>query len=201
MPGGPNRPPEVEAPPPPPPVAGTVQERLLRRLAPCRIALSLDLWRGAPSPELTKPFESAEAAFASGDFPHAESALDQLAVRFAEPRWPTLPEPFRRLRQEIVAPVPPHWDPEHQLPAPEKEGRKIHRWAELQLALAGASEAWAKAHQVPVDDLGPALEEARRRFAAEGGSQGFWSSIDVVWTGLRERVPAPGTKKTAAAPA
>ncbi len=201
MPGGPNRPPDLDAPPPPPPVSGSPEERILRRLAPCRIALSLDLWRGAPSPELVKPLENAETAYAAGDLPHAESSLDQLAVRFAEPRWPTLPEPFRRLRQDIPAPMPPHWDPEHQLSGAEKEGRKIHRWAELQLALAGASVDWAKAHGTPADDLGPALEEARRRFAAEGGSAAYWTEVDRIWRGLRERVPMPGPKRTAPSPA
>jgi hypothetical protein len=198
MPGAPNRPPEADPLPPPPPVAGTPQQRALRRLAPMRVALHLDLWKGAPSPELLKPLQAAEASFAAGDLPHAEGALDQLAVRFAEPRWPTLPVPFKGLRQEIPPPVPPHWDPEHALSAPEKEARKNHRLAELQLQLADASLAWAAGHGHPVDDLRPGLEEARGRLATEGGSERFWAAIDPIWTALRERVPMPG--KPAAAP-
>lgn len=197
MPGAPNRPPETDAPPPPPPSAGTPEERVLRRLGPCRIALHLDLWKGAPSKELVQPLQSAEAAFAAGDLPHAESALDQLAVRFAEPRWPTLPSPFKGLRQEIPAPTPPHWDPEHGLAPAEREGRKLHRYAELQLKLAEASVDWAGAHGIAVDDLGTPLAEARRRFPHEGGSWAYWAEIDRIWTALRERVPMPGATPAA----
>ncbi len=200
MPGAPNRPPETGAPPPPPPVSGTPEERILRRLAPSRIALHLDLWRGAPAGELVKPLESAEAAYASGDLPHAESALDQLAVRFAEPRWPTLPPPFRGLRQEILPPVPPNWDPEHALSPAEREGKKIHRWAELQLKLAEASVTWAQGHGIPSEDLGAGLEEARRRFAVEGGSAAYWLAVDGIWRSIRERVPMPTSTKGPKAP-
>jgi len=192
MPGAPNRPPEADAPPPPPPSAGSPAERVLRRLGPSRIALHLDLWKGAPSKELVQPLASAEAAFAAGDLPHAEGALDQLAVRFAEPRWPTLPEPFKGLRQEIPAPMPPHWDPEHRLTPPEREGRKLHRFAELQLRLAEACVGWATAHGVATEDLTGPLASAKARFPTEGGSSGFWADIDRIWTALRERVPMPG---------
>lgn len=192
MPGAPNRPPEADPLPPPPPASGTPQQRLLRRLAPSRVALHLDLWKGAPSPELVRPLEAAEASYASGDLPHCESSLDQLAVRFAEPRWPTLPAPFRGLRQEILPPVPPSWDPENALSASEREARKLHRNAELQLGLADASVGWAAGHGVASDDLRPLVEAARAAFAAEGGSERFWASIDPVWSALRERVPMPG---------
>jgi hypothetical protein len=191
MPGAPNRPPEADAPPPPPPAAGTPAERVLRRLGPARIALHLDLWRGAPSKELVQPLEAAEASYASGDIPHAEGSLDQLAVRFAEPRWPTMPAPFKELRQDIPAPMPPHWDPEHALPAAEREGKKMHRFAELQLRLAEASVGWASAHAIAVTDLSEPLESARRRFPLEGASGPFWNDIDRIWTALRERVPMP----------
>src|SRR5690242_20638449 len=142
MPGAPNRPPEVTGPAPPPPVddPGT---RVLRRLAPCRVALRLDVWRNAPSPELLKPFSAAESAYASGDLPGAENALDQLAVRFADPRWPTMPEPFRRLRVAIPAPQPPAWDPEFTLAADEKDRRKAHRGVEGQVALAEGVVQWS----------------------------------------------------------
>jgi len=191
MPGAPNRPPEADAPPPPPPSSGTPAERVLRRLGPSRVALHLDLWKGAPSKELVQPLESAEASYAAGDIPHAEGSLDQLAVRFAEPRWPTMPEPFKGLRQEIPPPTPPHWDPEHQLTPPEREARKMHRFAELQVKLADASLAWATTHGIPVTDLAPHLESARRRFSAEGASASFWADIDRIWSALRERVPMP----------
>ena len=191
MPGAPNRPPEAEAPPPPPPAAGTTADRILRRLAPARVALHLDLWKGAPSKELVQPLATAESSFASGDLPHAEGALDQLAVRFAEPRWPTMPEPFKGLRQEIPAPMPPSWDPENALSAPEREGRKLHRFAELQLRLADACLRWAGTHGIRVDDLEPSLKAAQARFPTEGGSAAFWSELDRIWVALRERVPMP----------
>ncbi|MCL5983285.1 MAG: hypothetical protein M1606_01300, partial [Candidatus Thermoplasmatota archaeon] len=102
MPGAPNRPPEMAAPSPPPTVDAP-ERRVLRRLAPSRIALSLDVWRGAPSRELTEPLEKAEAAYGAREWREAESQLDRLAIRFHEPRWPTLPPPFRELR----VPIPP----------------------------------------------------------------------------------------------
>jgi hypothetical protein len=192
MPGAPNRPPEADPLPPPPPVSGTPQQRILRRLAPMRVALHQDVWRGAPSPELIKPLDAAEASYAAGDLPHAESSLDQLAVRFAEPRWPNLPPPFRGLRQEIAPPVPPSWDPENALSPGEREARKLHRYAELQLKLAEASVAWANSHGVAAVDLAPHVEAARNWFASEGGSERFWSAIDPIWIALRDRVPIPG---------
>ena len=201
MPGAPTRPPEADTPPPPPPAAGSPADRVLRRLGPSRIALHLDLWKGAPSKELVLPLESAESAFASGDLPHAEGALDQLAVRFAEPRWPTLPEPFRGLRQEIPAPTPPHWDPEHSLTPAEREGRKLHRFAELQLKLADASLAWAGNHGFAVDDLAAPLATAKARFPQEGGSAAYWAEIDRIWEGLRSRVPMPKPPGPPKAPA
>jgi hypothetical protein len=191
MPGAPNRPPEADAPPPPPPTAGTPAERVLRRLAPNRIALHLDVWKGAPSKELVTPLEAAEASYAAGDIPHAEGSLDQLAVRFAEPRWPTLPAPFKGLRQEIPPPTPPNWDPEFSLSPVEREARKMHRFAELQLRLAEASVGWASAHGISATDLAEPLQSAQRRMAVEGASGAFWVEIDRIWVALRERVPMP----------
>ncbi len=199
MPGAPNRPPE-SAPAPAPPPVDELERKVLRRLGPSRIALKLDLWKGAPSKDLLEPYGRAEALFASGDHRGADSALDQLSVRFAEPRWPTMPEPFRRLRVSIPAPMPPHYDPENALPAAEREAKKLRRDAELQLALAKASVEWARAHGMPVDDLEPRVRAAAEALAGAGPSDGFWGEIDPCWTGLRERVPAPTTVPPAARP-
>ncbi len=208
MPGAPNRPPETTpAPPPVAPVAEPPDRRPLRRLAPSRVALLLDLWKGAPSPELVVPFDKAEAAFAAGDFPTATNSLDLLAVKFAEPRWPTLPEPFRNLRVPIPAPMPPHWDPEHDLAPPEKEARRARREAEQQLALAGGTLTWAAGHGVDLADVAPGVEEAKAILAAEGPVAGFYERVDRVWDAVRARVPRPKaasarpTPPAAAAPA
>lgn len=201
MPGAPNRPPEsTPAPAAAPPVPETPQQRALRRLAPARVALLLDAWKGAPGADLLTPFDRAEAAFAAGDFANASTALDLLSIRFAEPRWPTLPEPFRGLRVPIPAPVPPHWDPEHGLPAPEKDARRARRVAEEQLALASASAAWMAAHQIDAADLAPRLEEAKAVLATEGVVPAFYERIDTVWDGVRTRVPRPKGPAGKAAP-
>lgn len=200
MPGAPNRPPEKSPDAPPaPPLAETPADRVLRRLAPSRVALLLDLWKGAPSPELLVPFEKAEAAYAAGDLENAASALDLLCVRFTEPRWPTLPEPFRQLRVPIPAPTPPHWDPEHGLPSGEREARRTHRTAEEQLALAEGSVAWAGAHGVDTSDLSVRLAEARTVLSGEGVSAAFYDRIDGIWKAIRERTPFPrsGTPRPA----
>jgi hypothetical protein len=203
MPGAPNRPPENKPEAPPPPVVPEgPHEKALRRLAPARVALLLDSWKGAPSTDLTGPLEKAENAYRSGDYAGAVSALDLLSVRFAEPRWPTLPEPFRLLRVSIPAPMPPHWDPEHALSPAEKEARRARRVADEQLALATASVAWAARHEVPTDDLARPIEEAKTLLATEGVSTGFYERIDAVWTAVRERVPMPKSGAArAAAPA
>jgi hypothetical protein len=202
MPGAPNRPPEnAPAAPPVPPVPETPAQRVLRRLAPSRVALLLDQWKGAPNGDLLGPFEKAESAFAAGDFPNAVSALDGLSIRFAEPRWPTLPEPFRRLRVAIPAPMPPSWDPDHSLPVAEKDARKARKFADDQLALADASVAWMAAHQLDTADLAPRVEEARTILAAEGVVAGFYERVDAVWDAVRARVPLPKAAVARPAPA
>ena len=200
MPGAPNRPPETTPEPPKaPPVVEPPEKKVLRRLVPTRVTLLLDLWKGAPSPDLTGPYEKAEAAFAGGDFPAALSALDVLSVRFAEPRWPTVPEPFRRLRVPIKAPVPPHWDPDHALPPPEKDAKAARRAADDQLALARGSVTWAAAHGVETTDLAPRVDAAAAGLAGSGDLAPFYEEIDAIWTGLHGRLPTPkGT--TARAP-
>jgi hypothetical protein len=192
MPGPPNRPPEKT---PEPAVPATIpespQEKALRRLAPCRVALLLDPWKGAPGPDLIGPFEKAEKAYASGDYAGCTTSLDLLSTRFAEPRWPTLPEPFRRLRVPIPAPMPPHWDPEHGLPATEREARRARRAADDQLALAEGCLAWAAGHGVATADLAPRIEEAKTLLSTEGVSLAFYERMDTVWNAVRERVPLP----------
>jgi hypothetical protein len=201
MPGPPNRPPE-RAPEAPlaPAVPETPQQRSLRRLAPSRVALLLDPWKGAPSADLMVPFDKAEAAYRAGDFAGALSALDQLSVRFAEPRWPTLPDPFRLLRVSIPAPMPPHWDPQHGLSPAEKEAIRARRVADEQLALASATVAWAAAHQVVTDDLARPIGEAKTLLETEGVSAGFYERIDAVWNAVRERVPMPKGSSARAPP-
>jgi len=196
MPGAPNRPPVTAAPVAPP--ADVAARRALRRLAPSRVALLQDLWKGAPSPELLLPFDRAETAFTAGDFAGATSALDQLSVRFAEPRWPTLPVPFRDLRVAIPAPQPPQWDPDHALAPAEKEAKKAGRDARTQLALARASIEWMTRRGLATDDLAPTLEAATTALG-DGAAvdPGFWDLIDTIWSTVRDRVPPPkagGTK-------
>jgi hypothetical protein len=196
MPGAPNRPPEAtpEAPPPPP-VPVSPRFRALARLAPSRVALLLDQWKGAPSPELLAPFDKAETAFDAGNFADATSALELLSVRFAEPRWTTLPEPFRLLRVPIPAPMPPSWNPDNALGAPEREARKVRREADEQLLLATASLGWAGAHGSDVADLQRALAEARSGLAADGVTPGFYERLEGIWDGVRARVPRPQPAK------
>jgi hypothetical protein len=192
VPGAPNSPPKTTAPPPSAaPAPEPPEKKVLRRLVPSRVTLLLDLWKGAPSPDLTGPYEMAEAAFAQGDFAGALSALDRLSVRFAEPRWPILPEPFRSLRVFIFAPMPPHWNPDHALPATEKDAKQARKTAEEQLALARGSLAWASAHGIDASDLAPKVDAAAVHLAEPDGLVPFYAEIDAVWTGLHGRLPAP----------
>lgn len=199
MPGAPNRPPSSTPEAPVEPPETDAARRALRRLAPSRVALRQDTWKGAPSPELLTPFEKAEAAYAAGDFAGASSALDQLAVRFAEPRWPTLPMPFRELRVAIPAPQPPQWDPEHALATEEKEARKLRRSAEQQLALAAASVEWMGRHGLESADLTGRLAAARSAFEAGGATDAVWRELDTIWVAVHTRVPSP--RPAAATPA
>ncbi len=191
MPGAPNRPPATPASASPTPPGEEAGRAVLRRLAPMRVALALDQWKGAPSPELVLPFERAEASFSQGDWAGAQGYLDQLSVRFAEPRWPTLPVPFRELRVTIPAPQPPQWDPEHGLPPAEKETRRLQREAERQLALARASVAWMRGKGLGADDLDPIVAEAEAAFRANGPVGEVWAALDRLWAAVRGRVAAP----------
>jgi len=199
MPGAPNRPPDIEplAPPQDP-----TARRLVRRLGPMRVALHLDLWKGAPSSELMVLLERAEANFTSGDLVTASNNLDQLAIRFAEPRWPTMPVPFKLLRVEIPAPTPPHWNPEHALPPEEKETKRLARDAEKHRELARGTLEWARTHQLDLTDLVPCIDRAQATLAAEGPSDAFWTDIDGFWQSVRSRVPMPKSAgRSAPAPA
>ncbi len=201
MPGAPNRPPEIAgAPPAATPDAPAT--KVLRRLVPSHVALLLDSWKGPVAAEVADPFEKAEAAVAAGDWSAASNALDLLSIRFAEPRWPTLPEPFRRLRVKIPAPVPPHWDPDHGLAAPEKEVRKARRVAEDELALADGSVAWATAHGLGTPELSEALGRARAALAGSEVGPEFYPNLDGIWAALRPKLPRPKrVGRAAAAPA
>jgi len=197
MPGAPNRPPE-STPPPPPPTAVAPDRKALRRLVPSHVALLLDTWKGPLAPDLAGPLEKAEAAFDAADFSGASAALDVLSVRFAEPRWPTLPEPFRQLRVLIFAPMPPSWNPEHALPAPEREVLRVRKDAEAQLALALGCVAWASQHGLRTDDLEKLVEEARSALGTTGVAPAFFDCIDTLWTTLRPRLPRPRVTGTRA---
>ncbi len=201
MPGAPNRPPEMAAPSPPPTVDAP-ERRVLRRLAPSRIALSLDVWRGAPSRELIEPLEKAEAAYGAREWREAESQLDRLAIRFHEPRWPTLPLPFRELRVPIPPPHPPQWDPEFRASPEEREAMKARKTGETQVALVIASIAWAKTKGIDVGGFETTAETARAAFASGGPVADLYAAIDPIWEALRAKVPLPkaaASRATAAA--
>jgi hypothetical protein len=201
MPGAPNRPPEPT--PTAPAVAPTPEPAhlpLLRRLVPSQVALLQESWKGPVPADVYVPFARAEEALAAGDVPTASQAVDLLSIRFAEPRWPTLPEPFRLLRVPIPAPMPPSWDPENALPPAERDARRARRAAEGQLTLATACVGWAGAHGLDVTDLSPAVERARSALAAGGVPPEFYREIDLVWERLRSRLPRPKTAGRPAAP-
>jgi hypothetical protein len=198
MPGAPNRPPELDSAAP---AADPTSRRLIRRMAPMRIALHLDLWKGAPSQELVVLLERAESNFASGDLVTAQNNVDQLAIRFAEPRWPTMPMPFKRLRVEIPPPTPPQWNPEHALPPEEKELKRLAREAESHCDLARGTIDWGAAHQIDLSDLTPCLDRAKVTLAASGPNEAFWVDIDSFWQSVRSRVPLPKGSAKSAGPA
>lgn len=166
-----------------------------------RVALRLDVWKNAPSREMVVPLERAETAFSGGDYAGAESALDQLAVRFAEPRWPTMPKPFRDLRVSIPAPQPPQWDPEFALAPEAREANKVRRSAELQVALAEGVLEWAAQHSVPLDDARQGVLDARSALTARAAPEELWPHLDAFWSVVRARVPMPAASGARAAPA
>lgn len=201
MPGAPNKPPDVDAPAAVP-TPDTDRARVaLRRLAPGRIVLRLPIWRGAPNVDLVKPLERAASTMAAGEFPDAEKALDQFAVRLAEPRWPTIPEPWIRMRVAIPAPQPPHWDPDSKLAPADRDAKKARQFAETQLLLAKAAVDVAPSLQLDLADMQPCVVEAQALFAQEGASPGFWSPIDRLWEAVRDRVPLPTPVARTAPPA
>jgi hypothetical protein len=201
MPGAPNKPPEIEGPPTPAtPPPGDKMQHALRRLAPDRLVLRLSIWRGAPSADLVKPLERVAATLAAGEYPDAEKALDQFSVRLAEPRWPTIPEPWIRLRTAIPAPQPPHWDPDFKLSAPDRDAKKTREWGATQLLLAKAAFELAPSLAVDLADVQPCLAEAQAAFDREGAAASFWTPIDRIWEAVQSRVPLPSPSATRAAP-
>jgi hypothetical protein len=192
MPGAPNRPPETGEPAPAPAVPEDVHSRkIVRRLAPDRIVLSLELWKGAPGVDLIAPYDKAETLYLAGDLAGADSALDLLSVRLAEPRWPSLPAPWRDLRVSIPAPQPPQWDPEFSLSPAEKETKKLRREADKNLALLTAALDWLGKRSIAVDDLRPEIVQAQEALAGQGPAEPFWAIVDRTWTTIRERTPSP----------
>ncbi|MHB1932627.1 MAG: hypothetical protein ACYCPV_06560 [Thermoplasmata archaeon] len=197
MPGAPNKPPApAEVPVLPTARSDPVERKLVRRLAPFRVALRLDLWKGSPHPDLTTPLLKAEAAFAQGDYPTTQTHLDQLAVRFHEPRWPTIPEPFRSLRVEIPAPQPPAWDPDAAATPEERGRRKDRREAEFQLALAEGTVQWAAGHGVDLGAAAGPIGPARVELQAHGATDAFYAPIDALWAAVRTQVPLPSAPAT-----
>jgi hypothetical protein len=194
MPGAPNKPPESAAAPPPPAPAGAAP--LLRRLVPSRIALRLDSWRKPLSAELLTPYLNAEAALARGEAEIASSYLDQLAIRFAEPRWPSLPAGLRSLAVQVVRPQPPHWDPDSKLTPEEKEAKRQQRALSTHLELLTTAVDLETRKGTPTADLASDLQAAGTASSA-GDAPAFWAAADRIWAALRERVPVP----TPAAPA
>jgi hypothetical protein len=143
---------------------------------------------------LTDPLEKAETAFAARDIPATETHLDRLAVRLAEPRWPTLPEAYRILAVKVIVPTPPQWDPDFSLPPEEKEKRRDRREKVGQLTLAQACLEGEKRRGTPTDDLAPMLAVAEAALAVGGDESLFWPPIDSIWANLHERVPLPMVK-------
>ncbi|MCI4334164.1 MAG: hypothetical protein L3K04_00790 [Thermoplasmata archaeon] len=195
MPGAPNKPPDSAAAVPAPPTDSTA--KLLRRLVPSRIALRLDSWRQPLSPELLGPYLEAEACLGRGDIELASGCLDQLAIRFAEPRWPTLPAPFQVLQVQVVRPQPPHWDPDHGVTPEEKATRKARRALEGHAGLVKAALELETRKGTPTADLAE-LAAAVEAALAAGETEAFWSAADRIWAALRDRVPVPAAPARAA---
>jgi len=202
MPGAPNKPPAIEgAPTPAPTPEGDKRQHALRRLAPDRCVLRLPIWRGAPNADLVKPLERVAVSLAAGEFPEAERALDQFSVRLAEPRWPTIPEPWTRLRVAIPAPQPPHWDPDFQLSAGDREAKKTKEWAATQLVLARAALEAAPTLGIDLGDVQSCVAEAQETFDREGATPVFWGPVDRFWEAVESRVALPAAPAARPAPA
>ncbi|MGC2288230.1 MAG: hypothetical protein WA688_00025 [Thermoplasmata archaeon] len=201
MPGAPNKPPDSEAPPAPTsPLPEDKMQHAIRRLAPDRLVLRLSIWRGAPNVDLIKPLERVAATLAAGEFPDAEKALDQFSVRLAEPRWPTIPEPWIRLRVAIPAPQPPHWNPDFTLTPADRDAKKDREWAHVQLLLAKGAVELAPSLSVDLTDVQSCVAEAQAIFDHEGATAAFWAPLDRLWNAVQNRVPLPSPAAVRAAP-
>jgi hypothetical protein len=201
LPGAPNKPPTPDAAPvPESPPAGDKRQHAIRRLAPARLVLRLPIWRGAPNADLVRPLERVAASLTAGEFPDAEKALDQFSVRLAEPRWPTIPEPWVRLRVPIPAPQPPHWDPDFQLAPADRETKKNREWAHTQLLLAKGAIDLAPSLSLDLADVQPTVAEAQAVFDRDGPTAEFWAPLDRLWDAVERRVPLPTPAPSRAAP-
>jgi hypothetical protein len=201
MPGAPNKPPEIDSPPAgSSPSPGDKLPHALRRLAPDRMVLHLPIWRGTPHADLLKPLERAAATLAAGEFPDAEKALDQFSVRLAEPRWPTIPEPWIRLRVTIPAPQPPHWNPDFNLSPADRDAKKEREWAQTQLLLAKGAIDLAPSLHVDLTDVQSCVVEAQTVFDQGGASAGFWAPLDRFWDAVQSRVALPSPASARSAP-
>jgi hypothetical protein len=158
------------------------------------------MWRGAPNADLVKPLERVATALAAEEFPDAEKALDQFAVRLAEPRWPTIPEPWVRLRVAIPAPQPPHWDPDFKLSPADREVKKNREWAQTQLLLAKGALELAPTLGVDLTEVQAGIAEAQAVFDRDGPTAEFWTPLDRLWEVVQSRVPLPSPATARPAP-
>jgi hypothetical protein len=150
--------------------------------------------------DLVRPLERVAATLAAGEYPDAEKALDQFSVRLAEPRWPTIPEPWARLRVPIPAPQPPHWDPDFQLAPADREAKKNREWSRTQLLLANGALELAPSLHVDLTDVQSGVAEAQVIFDREGPTPDFWTSLDRLWEAVENRVPLPTPAPSRTAP-
>ncbi len=201
MPGAPNKPPTIDSPPAAaPPEQGEKRQHALRRLSPDRLVLRLPIWRGPPSLDLVRPLERVAQSITAGEFPDAEKALDQFSVRLAEPRWPTIPEPWVRLRVSIPAPQPPHWNPDNQLSPADRDAKHAREWADTQLRLLRATFELAPSLKVDLADVASCVDEAQSALEQDGPSPAFWAPVDRVWDAVESRVGLPAVAAARPAP-
>ena len=194
MPGAPNRPPKIEATEPtgptPPRAAWSGAWRPMPRRA--RIWTS---GRGPRPPSSSCCSSAPRRTSPPATSSTASSSLDQLAVRFAEPRWPTMPMPFQRLRVEIPPRCRRTGTPISPSPPPEKERRRRLRRSAAR-AREGHGRSPPSAAVPPSDLAAEALDRAEASSPRAGPNETFWSRHRWVLDGR----PQPGPD-AASAPA